>query len=315
MSKLIVTRGLPASGKTTWAMGYVRQNDKAVAFSYDDARKMLKGTVYSGDKVEKLVRGITRTSVQAALGAGFDAVVHNTSLTQGSQDSWAQVAKDTKSQIEFKDFTDVAVDVCVKRDSLRNGEARVGRAVIETMALHNGLMTFDTSTPIVICDVDGTLADHEGVRSPYDESLVHLDKPHEVVVKWVRNLVHWGGYCLTCFREWRHDEYTPLRPCECERAVPAPEYQVIVVSGRSTRCAKATEDWLSARITYSHLFMRNRGDRRPDVEVKQEILNGILKKVPKEQIAFVIDDRPCVVDMWRSNGLRVFPARGAVEPF
>jgi predicted kinase len=307
MSKLIVTRGLPASGKTTWAMGYVRQNDKAVAFSYDDTRKMLKGTVYSGDKVEKLVRGITRASVQASLGAGFDAVVHNTSLTQGAQDSWAQVAKDTKAQLEFKDFTDVAVDICVKRDSLRNGEARVGRAVIETMALHNGLMEFDTTKPIVLCDVDGTLADHEGVRSPYDESLVHLDKPYEVVVKWVRNIVHWQDYCLFCFKS--------LDVCPCKPRLPAKNYQVIVVSGRSTKCAKGTEDWLNARITYSHLFMRNRGDHRPDVEVKQEILDGILKKVPKEQIAFVIDDRPCVIEMWRSNGLRVFPARGAVEPF
>ena len=45
--------------------------------------------------------------------------------------------------------------------------------------------------------------------------------------------------------------------------------------------------------------MRNSGDRRPDVEVKQEILDYL----PKDRIRCVLDDRDQVVDMWRKNGL------------
>lgn len=48
----------------------------------------------------------------------------------------------------------------------------------------------------------------------------------------------------------------------------------------------------------------------PDDEEKQLILNDILKTLPKEKIAFVVDDRPNVVAMWRRNGIRVFPVRG-----
>ena len=45
--------------------------------------------------------------------------------------------------------------------------------------------------------------------------------------------------------------------------------------------------------------MRNSGDRRPDVEVKQEILDYL----PKDRIRYVLDDRDQVVDMRRKNGL------------
>ena len=41
----------------------------------------------------------------------------------------------------------------------------------------------------------------------------------------------------------------------------------------------------------------------------------ILKYLPKEKIAFVIDDRPSVIRMWRENGLSVIPVRGACEEF
>jgi hypothetical protein len=44
-------------------------------------------------------------------------------------------------------------------------------------------------------------------------------------------------------------------------------------------------------------------DSRPDTIVKKEVLDDLLKNVPKEQIAFVIDDRPSVLNMWHDNGM------------
>ena len=49
--------------------------------------------------------------------------------------------------------------------------------------------------------------------------------------------------------------------------------------------------------------MRAGGDYRHDDIVKQEILNSILGWIPKEQIEYVVDDRPRVIRMWRANGL------------
>jgi arsenate reductase-like glutaredoxin family protein len=136
----------------------------------------------------------------------------------------------------------------------------------------------------VIVDIDGTLANHEGVRGPFQWHKVHLDRPYEVIVKWVRNL--------------------------------SPEYRVFIVSGRDGSSRKSTEEWLRKHdIEYEKLYMRRARDFRKDTIVKKEILDQILRTVPKESIAFVIDDRPSVVEMWRENGLRVFPARGAIDPF
>jgi predicted kinase len=287
--KLLLNVGLPASGKSSYAKGRVEKDKKLVRFNNDDLRSMMGVPAnWSGD-MEDIVRQMITQGASAALKHGLDVIIDNTNLTEGVQERWKQVALAHKAKFEIVDFRKVPVDTCVGRDRLRQHPNVVGRAVIETMALKAGLIEFD-KRPIVICDVDGTLANNTKGRSPYDESKVHMDEPYEVIVKWVNNLTHY-------------------------ELPGVPEYQVIIVSGRSTRCAISTEHWLSSRVTYTRLFMRMGSDRRPDVEVKQDILNGILAKVPKEQIAFVLDDRPSVCRMWKENGLTVYPVRGQVEEF
>ena len=54
------------------------------------------------------------------------------------------------------------------------------------------------------------------------------------------------------------------------------------------------------------------GPRRPDTETKTEIVRDLLRHVPKEKILFAVDDRPSVVEeVWRKNGIRVFPMRAS----
>jgi hypothetical protein len=131
---------------------------------------------------------------------------------------------------------------------------------------------------IVLVDIDGTLADvnhrlHHvrGRKKNWKRffQAMHLDPPNQVIVDWVKNL--------------------------------APEYEVYVVSGRPDDYRDVTEKWLQQQgVRYRELRMRRAGDHRADTIVKQEILNSF----NKDEIAFVIDDRASVCDMWRSNGLR-----------
>lgn len=138
---------------------------------------------------------------------------------------------------------------------------------------------------IIICDIDGTLANSDGIRSPYDETKVLEDDPYWVVVNWVKEL--------------------------------SKEHSIVIVSGRHTSCGEETIAWLRYYgIPFDRILMRNTGDNRPDTTIKQEILNGMYKcGVTKEQIKFVLDDRPKVIRMWKENGLTVYPVRGAVEEF
>lgn len=306
MVKLFLTVGLPASGKTSYAKGRVFKEDKTHRFSYDDFRAMMFANSARDSKQEAMVQSACLASVTESLMCGFDVIVDNTSLTEKAQQRWKTLTDKLCCGFEIVDFRHVTPEICIQRDNLRQGFARVSPPVIWNMALQAGLMKFD-SRPIVIVDVDGTMADCTGIRNPYDESKVHLDNEHPVVLQWVKNLHHWSDYCMEC--------YTGKDVCTCSNPNIAKEFQIIVVSGRSTLCALGTYNWLSSRVPFEALFMRNRGDRRPDVDVKQEILDRLLKIVPKEQIKFVLDDRPSVCRMWKKNGFTVYPVRGAVEEF
>jgi hypothetical protein len=92
-------------------------------------------------------------------------------------------------------------------------------------------------------------------------------------------------------------------------------YMIIILSGRpSSRAGDATVDWLKMyHVHYDHLFMRADADRRDDEIIKQEILDKILKWIPKRQILFAVDDRPRVIRMWQKNNIRVYDVGEGVE--
>ncbi|MDO6755970.1 hypothetical protein Q4598_06995 [Phaeobacter inhibens] len=79
-------------------------------------------------------------------------------------------------------------------------------------------------------------------------------------------------------------------------------YELILVSGRGEEFRSVTETWLTWNlIPFGKLLMRPQGDFRSDVEIKQEILDGLLSE--GKTISFVVDDRDSVVEMWRRNNI------------
>lgn len=80
------------------------------------------------------------------------------------------------------------------------------------------------------------------------------------------------------------------------------KYKLIIVSGRSDEFRPFTVQWLTwNEIPFNELIMRDRHDFSQDYMVKEKILNKIRSR--GEEIAFVVDDRQQVVDMWRRNGI------------
>ena len=79
-------------------------------------------------------------------------------------------------------------------------------------------------------------------------------------------------------------------------------FELILLSGRNERHRKLTEQWLTwNEIPFSHLLMRADNDSRADHLVKEEILDQLLAQ--GAEIAFTVDDRQQVVDMWRRRGI------------
>lgn len=138
--------------------------------------------------------------------------------------------------------------------------------------------------PVIIFDIDGTLADCEHRRyflnetppnwKSFNESMV-TDCPKRDVVLLYHTL---------------YDSNL---------------YDIILLTGRYEEYRQVTENWLKSwQIPFNEIYMRKDGDNRKDAIIKEEILNILLSE--GKQILFTVDDRQQVVDMWRKNGITCF---------
>ena len=120
MSKLIITRGLPASGKSTWAKQWVLEDpEHRVRINQDDIRLML-GKYWVPSR-EKLVQEIQFNAIIEALNREFDVVIDNTNLNNKVLDQFNRLIKTFEDyEIEYKDFFDTPLSVCIERDKNRD---------------------------------------------------------------------------------------------------------------------------------------------------------------------------------------------------
>lgn len=110
MNKLILTVGLPRSGKTTWAL---KQGVPVV--SRDGIRKALYDKVYISE-AEEMVAAIEKYMVKALFLAGHDTVIiDNTHLRKKYRDRWiCSRYSQIQWKIELEEFK-VDVNICVQR--------------------------------------------------------------------------------------------------------------------------------------------------------------------------------------------------------
>ena len=130
MNKLIITRGLPASGKSTWAKQWVLEDpEHRVRINQDDIRLML-GKYWVPSR-EKLVQHIQEEALIEALERGYDIVVDNTNLNKKVLDFYRALVIDHGNHaIEYKDFFDTPLSVCIERD--KNRDFQVTEKVIRS---------------------------------------------------------------------------------------------------------------------------------------------------------------------------------------
>lgn len=83
---------------------------------------------------------------------------------------------------------------------------------------------------------------------------------------------------------------------------------ITIMTARPLLYRGLTVSWLKRHnVPYTHLIMRNNNDHRPSVELKSVQLQWLLQHygVRKEDISCAYDDRPEVVEMYRTlHGIR-----------
>jgi hydroxymethylpyrimidine pyrophosphatase-like HAD family hydrolase len=146
----------------------------------------------------------------------------------------------------------------------------------------------------VIVDCDGTLVDVSSVRH-------YVDKP-----KGEKNFDAFHAESIDCppvqqaldfCQRWRDEGHV-----------------VLVVTARVHKWFYTTLIWLEENMTvpYEGPFMRQDNDFRPDVQIKREIFDKLVKDY---DIVAACDDNPNVIELWEEKGLAVEIIPGWDESF
>lgn len=134
----------------------------------------------------------------------------------------------------------------------------------------------------IIVDIDGTLSDNTHRLHMFNDNIkdwteINERSRYDLPVLWCQEMVH---------------------------IYAAAGYKVLFVTGRESRAEAVTKEWLtryiSASVDYT-LLMRGLTDTRPDFIVKNEIY--VRDIMPFYEVAFCLEDRDSVTQMWRSIGL------------
>lgn len=132
MKKLYVLKGLPASGKSTWAKEKAKEEPNTVIVNRDKIREMLKGEYKNfpfGTSMEDLVTEIEHFTFQEALSKGYNVIMDATNFRWNLGKTYIKLTYN--AELEIVSFLDVPLEECIRRDSLR--EISVGKEVIERM--------------------------------------------------------------------------------------------------------------------------------------------------------------------------------------
>ena len=303
IKKLILTRGIPGSGKSTWAKAWVAEDpEHRIRLNWDDMRNMMGPYwVPSREPINKhmLWAGL---NMAAYCTRPYDIVIDNMNL---NPKDWKQYeewitnynqslnSEETNTQyvIEFKDFF-ISLDECIRRDAMRPnpiGEKTIKdiwrhyKHFIQTTEVENVVNNLRPSTGKVLCvviDMDSTMCFNTTKRPWYGEGAAEgmiKDVPNPGVVAVVKEL---------------------------QRKFP-----IVVVTGRDTTQATVTKQWLANQgIAPTDFYFRTAGDYRKGVEVKNELINQVLNKY---DIVAIFEDCEPIVKMFRDMGLTVLqPNKG-----
>lgn len=282
--KVIITKGLPGSGKSTWAKEQVLKGKGRVKrVNKDDLRALIDADAPYSSANERFILKCQEKIIAAAIRGNHHIIVDNTNLNPIHEIAIRKLAG-PMVKVEVKDFTDVSPEECIRRDSKR--EKPVGAAVINKMAKQwrdwkdvDCQVAFDEPVQYkfnpelpyaIIVDIDGTLA-HVTGRSYYDYSKVLTDAIDPIVQLLVQTM--------------------------------AASHHIIIVSGRDALCYEDTSAWLKLHeIPFEMLIMRADDDKRHDYIVKKELYETHIEG--RFNVRFVLDDRNQVVDQWRALGLK-----------
>lgn len=285
---VILTRGIQASGKSTWAKNLSNElNSKNIScaiVSKDNIRSL--SNIPWSKQNENIIIDIRNRIIESYINNNIHIIiVDDTNFVEKHYNDISNLVKSTgiNADVVFVDFN-TPLEECIERDHNRTNS--VGEDVIrktyknyisKLKKEHNVKMKSlvdnykNTDDRYIIVDIDGTVAIMNN-RNPFEWDKVDTDDCNFMIRDIVLSL--------------------------------SKNNNIVFVSGRDNICRDKTTQWINQHFPNMKfdLLMRSNGDYRPDEIIKREIYNRFLSNM---NCVMVIDDRPKVVKMWKSLGLFV----------
>jgi predicted kinase len=316
MLKVILTVGIPASGKSTWSKEEVRKDPEGtIRISRDDLRTMLSNYHYS-EANEKVVSALKEFTLVHGLKRGRNVIIDETNLNKRNFDEVCNTIRTLNIDclVMEKPFY-IELDEAIARDNSRTGTSHVGDDVVKRFWKKSGgtqhkhfkprveMISRKTESEIVdgkppvnaklpwavVCDLDGTLSlfnsiNRDGTVTMQHEG-VHARSPYDA---------------SKCDQDAINEQVAAVID-----AMHKNGYKIIFCSGREDIYREQTERFIQKHLGIEYeLFMRKTSDQRKDSIIKEEIYNGNI--APRYNVFLVLDDRNQVVEFWRKKGLTCF---------
>jgi len=265
--KIIILKGLPASGKSTYAKNLIAENPNTYKrINKDDLRAMLDNSHWSKSN-ETFVLRMRDFAIRQALQDWLTPIIDDTNLHPKHTETIKNIAKEFNVECEVIEFN-TPVFECIERD-LKRANPVGGKVILNMFNQFVRPNNDSIGTPAIICDIDGTIAKMNG-RHPFEWNRVGEDLPKLEIIG-----------ILEKFHA---------------------THKIILMSGRDGISYQSTLDWLDTHnVLFDKMYMRRNNDNRKDDIIKTELYEKYIKG--KYRIEFVLDDRNQVVDMWRGLGI------------
>ena len=301
MQEIILTVGIPASGKSTWAIEQVKAHpNKFIRLNKDDARNMIAcGSTYSATK-EELIDLIRHESVVIALKKGYSVIIDDTNFKEKHFLDMCDIAEEIGNVTVIEKFFEITLKDALARnkarpnpipdiaiikmynDYVKHGARKMNPPTYFPPNIPNRRNSVGNSVgssvdkpKALICDLDGTLALnlHGRSYSDWSEAALMQDEVSESVLDML----------------YRYDD----------------EHKIIFMTGRPESARAATQKWLDKNVGIPGILIcRPERDFRSDRIVKRELYNRYVRD--NYNVKFAIDDRRMVIGMWRSLGIFTF---------
>ena len=182
MRMLMLLRGLPASGKSTFIDNH-KLRDYTV--SSDNMRQLLgsnelqvDGTFGINQNVSKAMWGLLYDVLERRFQQGAFTVLDSTNIKTADMQKVNKLAKQYRYRVYCVDFTDVSAEECIRRDKERPEHKQVGAEVIYRMA--DGLRNSQVPGGIKVIKPEDWLAEtrYRTIDLSKYEKVVHIGDIH-----------------------------------------------------------------------------------------------------------------------------------------